>query len=279
MHSLNSLQVKKIFIPTLIFVFSVSIALAANTQGNGESNRGDEQGQQQDADNNEEAGNQGQVVAPAPTGVELVQEQQQVQAQQQNQNQVQVQQQVQNPEGTIGMQVQQQTRARNTEQLQTMIQEKNQEMNQELKSFDNEDKQKIYQNQNKVRAAVHTLLSAEDLIGGIGPKVSEIAQQFNNSVEKTIKAEEKIQNRNSITRFFFGGDKDAAGEIKQEANQNQERIQELKQLRDNCDCQQEVEEVISQQIQNIEQEQNRLQQLAQEQINKKGLFGWLFGWL
>ena len=188
-------------------------------------------------------------------------------------------QQIQNAEGTIGIQAQQQTRARNTEQLQTMIQEKQQEMNQELQSLGDKDKQKVYQNQNQVRAAVHVLLATEDLIGGIGTQVSEIAQQFNNSVQKTILAEEKIQNRGGLARFFFGGDKDSAEVIEQEVNQSQERILVLKQLRDDCPCQQEVEEVISEQIQNIEQEQNRLEQLAQEQKIKKGVFGWLFGWL
>ena len=192
---------------------------------------------------------------------------------------IQAQQQVQNPEGTIGIQAMQQARARNTEQLQTMIQEKQQEMNQELQSFGNNDKQEVYQNQNQVRIAAHALLAAESLVGGIGPQISDIAQQFNNSVQKTILAEEKIQSRGGMARFFFGGDKEAAEEIKQEVNQNQKLILQLKQLRDDCPCQQEVEEVISQQIQNIDQEQNRLQQLAQKEEIKKGLFGWLFGWL
>ena len=179
----------------------------------------------------------------------------------------------------IGEQIQQQIGAQNIEQLQTMIQEKKQEIIQEIQAIQDEGQQEIYQNQNRIREAVHTLKSAEGLIGKIGPQISEIAENFNNSVQKTIQAEKKIQNRNIFTKFFFGGDKDSAREILQEININREKVQQLKQLRLECDCDDSVKEIVQEQVQNIEQEQNRLQQLVDEQESKKGIFGWLFGWL
>jgi hypothetical protein len=115
------------------------------------------------------------------------------------------------------------------------------------------------------------------LTGDIGRNVSQIAREFNNSVQATIRAEERIQTRNWLVRFFVGGDREAAEDIEQEVNRNRQRIQELKQLREECDCDEEVRNMLQEQIQNMEQEQNRLQQSAQNEKKDKGIFGWLFG--
>jgi len=167
-----------------------------------------------------------------------------------------------------------QARARTTNELRTMVQEKKQEMNQEVQSLEKKE-QKVYQNQNEVRLAVHSLLAMEDLVGGIGPQVSQIAKDFDNSVQATIRTEERIQNRNMIVRFFTGGDQEAAGEIEREVNQNKIRVQQLKQLREQCDCDEEVKNMFQEQIQNMEQEQNRLQQLAEKEKHTKGIWGWI----
>ncbi|MFH1424403.1 MAG: hypothetical protein ABIG20_01845 [archaeon] len=163
--------------------------------------------------------------------------------------------------------------ARNTEELREMIQTQEMELERESNNS-NMDKQKVFQNQNRVRLAVHALLSMENLTGGIGPQVSAIAREFNNSVQKTIQAEEQIQSRSALKRFFSGGDQEAAGEIETEAEQNQVRIQNLNQLHTQCNCTAEVKAMLQEQIQNMEQEQTRLMELAQEEKAKKGLFGW-----
>ncbi|MCG2686916.1 hypothetical protein L6278_02130 [Candidatus Parcubacteria bacterium] len=182
----------------------------------------------------------------------------------------QEQEQVQNQEQEMGA-----TRARNTNQLREMIQLRKSELTDELDDIKEEVQQKVYRNQNVVREAVHTLLAAEDLVGGVGQQVSEIAQEFNNSVQKTIGAEEKIQKRSGFVKFLIGGVKNVAQELKQEAQKNKERIQELKELKEQNWMQTEVKEILQEQIQNLEQEQNRLQNLAEKEINKKGIFGWL----
>jgi hypothetical protein len=147
---------------------------------------------------------------------------------------------------TIGEQIRQQVKAVNMEQLKEMIKDKKQEMNQEFQAMKDKKKQEVYKNQNKVREAVHALLSMEDLLTteesaedngkGIGFQVSAIAREFNNSVQKTIQAEEKIQKRNMVVGFFFGGDEEAAEDILQETNKNKEKIQQLKDLKQQCDC-------------------------------------------
>jgi len=175
--------------------------------------------------------------------------------------------------GETGQQVQ--TKATNTTELRQMIQEREQEMNQSMQDLKKELKE-MYQNQNRVRLAVHALLAMENLTGGIGRNVSQIAREFNNSVQATIRAEERIQTRNMLMRFFFGGDEQAAEEMEQEVNRNRERIQELRRLMQECDCGEEVKAMLQEQIQNMEMEQNRIQELAHNEKKSKGIFGWLW---
>jgi len=193
--------------------------------------------------------------------------------------QIQTEQQTQNQGegGQLMITQQQQVTAGQINEVKQAIQQRQQEMNQEMQSM-GKTEQKVYQNQNQVRLAVHSLLEMKDMIGGIGPKVSQIAQEFDNSIQATIRAEEKIQTRNRVVRFFAGGDQGLAELMEQEVNINRERIQQLNQLREQCDCDEQVKAMLQEQIQNMEQEQNRLQQLAQNEKQYGGLFGWLFRW-
>jgi len=270
---------KKIIIPFLTFVLFASAAIAANPQDTGQKGAKDTGVQAEDSEKDQGTGK--------GTG-----QGQQIQIEQQTQNQseeqqIQTEQQTQTKEGEHeespgqpNFNLGNQQRARTMTKAREMVQQKKQEMSQEMQELSNV-QQKVYQNQNKVREAVHALLSLEDLAPGIGPQVSQIAKEFNNSVQATIMAEEKIQKRNAFVRFFVGGEKNAAGEMEQELNQNQQRIQELKQLKEECASGEEVKTMMQEQIQNMDQEQVRLQQLAEKEKNTNGVFGWvrnLFRW-
>ncbi len=159
--------------------------------------------------------------------------------------------------------------------IKNRVQEKIRQINHSLQIVD-KFQQNAVQNQNQVRVAVHTLLALENFTGGIGKNISAIARNFNNSLQATIRAEERIQARSRITRFFMGGNKGAAEEIEEKIDQNKDRIQELKRLKEECDCDEEILNMVQEQIQNMEQEQNRLQELAQNEKKSKGIFGWLF---
>jgi bacterioferritin-associated ferredoxin len=111
--------------------------------------------------------------------------------------------------------------------------------------------------------------------GGIGPQVSDYARQFNNSLQVQLQAEEQIGNRNGIVRFFSGGDAEAAGTLEQETIRNQERIQAMNQLINQCqECDGQVKAMLQEQLQNMETEQTRLLQLAQREKQDRGIFGW-----
>jgi hypothetical protein len=168
------------------------------------------------------------------------------------------------------------------EQVRSQISELRQEMEQKRQQLNtgaaesNEKKQQMMQNQNQVKVAAQTLSKMESMIGSRGKEISEIAKEFNNSVQATIKAEEKIQTRSGFAKFFAGGDKKAAEELENEATKNQQRIQELKQLKDEAECDEEVKQMMQEQIQQMEQEQTRLSELAQKEKKSKGMFGWIW---
>ncbi len=196
--------------------------------------------------------------------------------------------------------IQEQTQEQNQERAQEMMQEKAQIRSMTKDDSDNirktmqeqerimqEDmtgktdaEKKALQNQNPIRLAVHALLAMENRTGGIGRQISEIAKEFNNSIQSTINAEEKIEMRSSFKRFFAGGDAGAADELEQETVKNQARIQIMNQLKEQCtestDCSQEAKMMLEEQIQTMQQEQTRLKALADKEKKSKGMFGWLW---
>jgi len=215
-------------------------------------------------------------------------QEQQMQAGQENgqgqQIQMQAEQQTQNQGEETNLMIQQiiqqrmQWEIQKLDEIKETVQQRKQEINKEIQQMEKSE-QKVYQNQNEVRLAVHSLLAMEEVLGGIGQQVSQIAKEFNNSVQATIKAEERIENRNRLVKFFTGGDEEAAGILEQEMERNEIRIRQLMQLSEQCACGDDVKVVFQEQITKMEQEQNRLEQMAQGEKQAKGIFGWLFGWL
>lgn len=168
-----------------------------------------------------------------------------------------------------------QERVNVSEEVRQKVIERQQEIDQELKGM-SVNEQKVFSNQNAVMLAVHALLALENRTGGIGPQISAIAKEFNNSVKSTLDAETKVENRSSFARFFAGGDKKAALEIEEKVKQNKVMIQQLKNLKEQYSGSDDVKELMQQQILTMESEQDRLTQLADKEKNSKGMFGWLW---
>ena len=260
-------KIVNIFLVLFLFagltIFSLVIAEnpGAGNQGQDDSDTQGQQGEQQGEGQDEEQGN-GNGEGEGE--------------QQQQQEQVQTQTQEQNEEGLGNLENGQQLRARTSNELKSMIQEKRGEMIEEIKSMKGNLK-KAYENQNEVRTAVYGLLTIGDLAGGIGKKISEVAKQFNNSIQQTIKAEETIRNRNRIVRFFAGGDQETAEELQNLVDQNRIRLQQLKELKNQADCEEEVRALMQEQIQSMEQGQTKLQEMIQNERDARGIWGWFKG--
>jgi len=246
----------------VILLLTASLVLAAQGGGAPAGTGGsDAAGSDQATGNNDADGNTVDQPANGAT-VETTQQIQNKGEEQQLQTQQQAQLRLGNPT-TIG-------------EAKAQVQEQKRVMEQELQGM-SEKGQKVYRNQNQVREAVHALLALEGVTGGIGQQVSAVAKEFNNSVQATIRAEQRIETRSGFTRFFAGGDAAAAKELEQETTRNRERLQQLQQLHDSCaDCGTEAKTMLQEQIKTMEQEQTRLRELADKEQKSKGLFGWMW---
>ena len=168
-----------------------------------------------------------------------------------------------------------QEQATSNDDLNQKIEVRRHQLEQEVASS-SPDHQKIVENANEVRLAVHSLLASKDLIGGIGGQVSDIAKEVNNSVASTTNAEAKIQSRGFLTRLLFGGDSTSAEVIAQEAAQNQARIDKLMALLGQANVPADVQATLTAQITALKDAQARLQDLAQREQKAWGLFSWRF---
>ncbi|NNM84037.1 hypothetical protein HKL94_02365 [Candidatus Parcubacteria bacterium] len=167
------------------------------------------------------------------------------------------------------------TQAFSFAQLQQMIGMRKQELNQEEASTTLADRN-IVKNADEVRLAVHALLAAKPLLGGIGQRVSQIAQKVDASVATTTNAQAQIQARGFLMQFLFGGDSAAAMVIKDEVAQNQQHIQELTQLLNQANLSVDVQTTLKVQIAAMEVQQTNLSNLAQKEQSQWGIFSWRF---
>jgi predicted ribosome quality control (RQC) complex YloA/Tae2 family protein len=163
----------------------------------------------------------------------------------------------------------------NVTKIKIKIDERKRELEQETEQLRIEERE-IVQNQNSVRMGAEAFIIADDETGGLGENVSQIAREFNNSVEVTIQAEERIRSRSGVVRVFIGGDEVAAREIEREVIQNENRIRELEQIIQQCACDEEIKLLLQEQLQMMEQEQERLRNLADDELEDKGIVGWIW---
>ena len=164
-------------------------------------------------------------------------------------------------------------KAENAAEVKAIVQQKREELKQAV-TAEKKRVREIKQKQNEVRLAVHALLASENLTGGIGPQVSTIARDFDNSAKETEQAEEKAMNRGRFMKFLFGGDRESAEIIRNRVQTREEKIQQLEQLTETCDCNEETKQMLREQVQVMKQEQERLKEVTKNE-EKKGLLGWL----
>lgn len=166
------------------------------------------------------------------------------------------------------------TPARTLEQLKQMIENRRAEIQDGLAST-SPARREAFEHASQVSVAVHALLASKDLLGGgIGQQVSEIAKQMNDAVATTTSAEAKIQSRGFFSKLLFGGDKEAASEISDQVAQNRDRLQELAGLLSDASTTPDVKAELEAQIKAVQDEQVRLQSVAQAQKKLWGLFSW-----
>lgn len=130
----------------------------------------------------------------------------------------------------------------------------------------------------QVDVALYALTHTGNLTGNAGPELARLGTEINTSYAVALQAEQQMKSRSSFIRMLVGGDREAAGLLIQNADQNQQRIQQMEQLLADCsDCDPEIRVILEERVQVLSQEQNRLLTLGRQEQADRGLFGWLFG--
>jgi hypothetical protein len=200
-------------------------------------------------------------------GVYAVNQNGEANAANQTQNNNQIQAQNQNEQVQGDNETENQVNGQNREQEQEQEQEQNQNQNQKGQV-------NAQQHRSAVANFVQGLLQVADREGGIGDQVRTIAQQQNQSSEDTVQALDKVQSRGRVMTFFLGPDYKNLGELRSQMVQTQNRLSQLTNLLENVQNVDDKAE-LQNQIQTLEQEQQKLNDFVSSQEGKFSLFGWL----
>jgi hypothetical protein len=159
--------------------------------------------------------------------------------------------------------------------LRVKIREMETEIEQELHIAGVKD-QEIIQNQSSFLVGIQAIGEVNELVSMNTANITRLEMELRESLNTTTQAEVRIKERNQVVRFFVGGDESAARQLLRELEQNLDRVREMQQLIDQCNCSQDVQNMLREQLREMEQEQDRLQTLAQEEINDTGFLGVLW---
>ena len=232
-------QMKKTLLLSLIFVFGVSFQVqAASTNAN--------QGTKQEQTASQAQGNQG-------TGNTVQTEEKNKVMNQGESNQIQTQEQ-------------------NAVQAQDSVQGKTNNGNSISNSSFNSNSST--QKRSEVANAVQAMLQVADRNGGIGQQVRVIAQNQNQNQTKLEQNIVNIQSRGGFTKFFIGPNYREIKDAQKTLEQNREQIRQLNQVRIQLSNEGDQQQ-LAEQIKILEQANQEIETLLSNAQSGFSLFGWM----
>jgi hypothetical protein len=131
------------------------------------------------------------------------------------------------------------------------------------------------QRRSAVANAVQEMLQVADRNGGIGEQVKTIAQAQNQNQEKMEASLAKVQSKSGFTKFFFGPNYGEILNAEKLLEQNREQIKQLNEIKSKLTNQGD-EEILTAQIQTLEQANLEIENSLMKEKGSFSLFGWLF---
>ncbi|MGE5041697.1 MAG: hypothetical protein ACM3IJ_02230 [Candidatus Levyibacteriota bacterium] len=165
------------------------------------------------------------------------------------------------------------TPTQDQDRLRTFLRDQEQVMDKDRDRLQEKDKI-MQQDQDRTMLGAKVLIQAREDNNELDSQVENLATQVKNTIQNTLKLEQQIRDRNFLMRLFWGGDKKTGQELYQITTQNKDRIREMERLVESCNCNEETKNLLREQLRIMDQEQMRLNNMAQEEIRKKGLFSW-----
>lgn len=125
-----------------------------------------------------------------------------------------------------------------------------------------------------VATFVQSLIAVADRNGGIGTEVREVAQSQNESASTTAQAIDTIEKRGNFRTFFAGSDYKNIGVIRSELATTTAHIAQLQRLLEKTTVALDRTEITNQ-IDVLKEQQEKLQSYITAQEDVFSLFGWL----
>lgn len=141
------------------------------------------------------------------------------------------------------------------------------------KNKDNKGQVNVEAHRSVVANFVQSLLAVADREGGIGQQVRVVAQQQNDSKDKTSDEIKTVESRSKIKIFFFGSDFKNLGDLRSQMVQTRNQVAQLTRLADKAENDQDKTELQSQ-IETLNQEQASIENFITQNESKFSLFGW-----
>jgi hypothetical protein len=134
------------------------------------------------------------------------------------------------------------------------------------------------QRRSRVANAVQEMLAVADRNPGIGQQIRTIAQNQNQEQEEMEEALQATKKRSGVVKFFIGPNYKELKKVEDRIENHKNRLEELKGLRAQLENSADAE-VLTQQIQIMEQIGAELENEVNEEKQGISLFGWLFRWM
>ncbi len=124
-----------------------------------------------------------------------------------------------------------------------------------------------------VRAAIQQVFAAKDRMGGVGYQVTCATQQFSDSYNLSLAAEDRINSQNIIVKWILGGDMTDADMLVNLTSQNVKSAQQIQGFLGQCGCTHEVRTDLQPAIRIMADEQVRLLAVANAEEKNTGIMG------
>jgi hypothetical protein len=129
------------------------------------------------------------------------------------------------------------------------------------------------QHKDFVKKFTESLMTVGNQDKKIGDQVREIASAQHENDDDVAQALDEVQNRGKFKTFLFGSDYKNIGKIRSESAQTAQRITQLEKIAaDTTD--QSTKDALTQQVQSIKDEQQKLDTFVTEHEHVFSLFGW-----
>lgn len=130
-----------------------------------------------------------------------------------------------------------------------------------------------------VRVASYTIQQSGGIpaTGANSAKLASVSTEINSIADNVKVSQDEIRHQNSIVRLLMGGNSQAALSLEQQASRYDEQISALRQVTTQLNIDSQVKTMLEDQVLTLQQERDRITELASNELRDRGIFGGILG--